>query len=99
MTSRPLLLAAVGKAASHAGQTQLYLTPLHAKVQTIRSLITNIRAALQHVRAAAEQLPSIDRWATLLRYICPRIACFLRKSLVSRSRKIVARRLLVAYSL
>jgi Transposase DDE domain len=30
VTSRPLLLAAVGKTASHAGQTQLYLTPLHA---------------------------------------------------------------------
>jgi hypothetical protein len=74
VTSRPLLLAAVGKAASHAGQTQLYLTPLHGKVQTIKSLIANIRAALQHVKAIAEQLPRIDRWATLLRYICQRIA-------------------------
>jgi hypothetical protein len=67
-------LAAVGKAASHAGQTQLYLTPLHAKTETIKSLIANVRAALQHVARVAEQLPSIDRWATLLRYICDRIA-------------------------
>lgn len=74
VTSRPLLLAAVGKAASHAGQTQLYLTPLHGKVQTIKSLIANIRAALQHVKTIAEQLPLVDRWATLLRYICQRIA-------------------------
>lgn len=74
VTSRPLLLAAVGKAASHAGQTQLYLTPLHGKLQTIKALIVNIRAALQHVKAIAEQLPRIDRWATLLRYICQRIA-------------------------
>lgn len=74
VTSRPLLLAAVGKAASHAGQTQLYLTPLHGKVQTIKSLIVNIRAALQHVKTIAEQLPRVDRWATLLRYICLRIA-------------------------
>jgi len=74
VTSRPLLLAAVGKAASHAGQTQLYLTPLHGKVQTIKSLIVNIRAALQHVKAIAQQLPCIDRWAALLRYICQRIA-------------------------
>jgi hypothetical protein len=74
VTSRPLLLAAVGKAASHAGQTQLYLTPLHAKTQTIKALIVNVRAALQHVKAAAEQLPTLDRWATLLRYICQRIS-------------------------
>lgn len=74
VTSRPLLLAAVGKAASHAGQTQLYLTPLHGKLQTIKALIVNIRAALQHVKAIAQQLPRIDRWATLLRYICQRIA-------------------------
>lgn len=74
ITSRPLLLAAVGKAASHAGQTQLYLTPLHAKAKTIRTLIANVRAALQHVKAIAEQLPASDPWATLLRYICQRIA-------------------------
>lgn len=74
VTSRPLLLAVVGKAASHAGQTQLYLTPLHAKTETIKTLVANIRAALQHVKAVAEQLPTLDRWATLVRYICQRIA-------------------------
>jgi hypothetical protein len=74
VTSRPLLLAAVGKAANHGGQTQLYLTPLHGKVQTIKALIVNIRAALQHVNTIAEQLPKVDRWATLLRYICQRFA-------------------------
>jgi hypothetical protein len=73
VTSRPLLLAAVGKAANHAGQTQLYLTPLHAKTQTIKSLIVNIRAALQHVKQIAEQLPNVNRWRELLRYICRRI--------------------------
>ena len=31
ITSRPLLLAAVGKAASHANQTTLYLTPHHGR--------------------------------------------------------------------
>jgi hypothetical protein len=73
VTSRPLLLAAVGKAANHAGQTQLYLTPLHAKAQTIKSLIVNIRAALLHVKHIAEQLPNVNRWRVLLRYICQRI--------------------------
>lgn len=73
ITSRPLLLAAVGKAASHAGQTLLYLTPLHASAQTIKLLIANVRNALRHVARAAEQLPSIDRWAAMLRYICEQI--------------------------
>jgi hypothetical protein len=74
ITSRPLLLAAVGKATSHAGQTQLYLTPMHAKSDTIKTLVANIRTALQHVKMAAEQLVAVNRWDTLLRYICQRIA-------------------------
>ena len=67
VTSRPLLLAAVGKATRHGGQTQLYLTPMHAKFETIKTLIVNIRAALRHVKTAAKQMPNLDRWATLVR--------------------------------
>jgi hypothetical protein len=74
ITSRPLLLAAVGRAAHSGGQTTLYLTPLHGKTKLLKSLIANIHAALQHVKAAAEQFKSVDRWATLLRYISDRIA-------------------------
>ena len=47
---------------------------MHGKVQTIEAQIVNIRAALQHVKSIAEQLPSVDRWACLLRYICQRVA-------------------------
>jgi hypothetical protein len=74
LTSRPLLLAAVGRAAHSGNQTTLYLTPMHAEVGLIKSMIANVHAAIQHVRQAAEQLPRIDRWATLLSYICRRIA-------------------------
>lgn len=80
ITSRPLLLAAVGKAASHAGQTTLYLTPLHARSSTVKALIANVRAALQHVRSAAQQFGDIDRWSAMLRYISERIAPSLRAS-------------------
>jgi len=45
ITSRPLLLAAVGKAANHAGQTTLYLTRLHGKTDTLKKLIANVGAA------------------------------------------------------
>ena len=74
ITSRPLLLAAVGKAASHAGQTTLYLTPMHGKMNHLKSLVANIRKALQQVRIAAEQFNAADPWATLLRYVSDRIA-------------------------
>jgi len=73
LTSRPLLLAAVGRATSHADQTTLHLTPMHADVGLIKSMIANVHAAIRHVRSAAEQLPTVDRWATMLGYICQRI--------------------------
>ena len=73
LTSRPLLLAAVGRAASSGNQTTLYLTPMHAEAGLIKSMIANVHAAIQHVRAAAQQLPKIDRWRVLLAYICQRI--------------------------
>ncbi len=74
ITSRPLRLAAVGKAASHAGQTTLYLTPMHGKASILKSLIANIRAALEHVRGTAEQFKTADPWAVLVRYVSDKIA-------------------------
>jgi hypothetical protein len=73
ITSRALLLAAVGRATQHAGQTTLYLTPLHAAKTTLMMLIANIRAALGHVKEVAEQSPAADRWKTLIDYIVARI--------------------------
>jgi hypothetical protein len=73
ITSRALLLAGVGRATQHARQTTLYLTPLHAAKTTLMLLVTNIRAALSHVRKVAEQSPAADRWKTLLDYIVARI--------------------------
>jgi Transposase DDE domain group 1 len=74
ITSRPLLLAAVGKAANHAGRTTLYLTPLHGKANALKALISNVGAALRHVRAVAEQFKGIDPWAALVRYVSEQIA-------------------------
>ena len=74
ITSRPLLLATVGRAAHSGGQTTLYLTPMHGKANLLKPLIANIRAALQHVKAAAEQLGAADPWTILLRYVSDKIA-------------------------
>lgn len=73
LTSRALLLAGVGRAVKHSGQTTLYLTPMHAAKDKLLGLITNIRAALSHVRAVAEQLPKSDRWKTFLDYVVAKI--------------------------
>ena len=73
ITSRALLLASVGRTIKHAGQTTLYLTPMHAARTTLMILIANIRAALTHVRTVAEQLPTVDKWKALLDYIVARI--------------------------
>lgn len=67
-------MAAVGKAVSHANQTTLYLTPLHGRADMLERLLSNIRAALQHVKAIAEQYQDRDRWGCLVRYISDRIA-------------------------
>ena len=77
ITSRALLLAAVGRATHSGGQTTLYLTPRHGKANLLKVLIANIHAALQHVKAAAEQFKIADRWAVLLRYVSDRIAATL----------------------
>jgi hypothetical protein len=63
----------VGRATSSGNQTTLYLTPMHAQTGLIKSMIANVHAAIQHVKAAAQQLPKLDRWATLVAYICRKI--------------------------
>ena len=73
ITSRPLLLAGVGRVVQHSGQTTLYLTAMHASAHHLMVLIANIRAALAHVKAIAEQLPKIDRWHALLNHIICKI--------------------------
>jgi Transposase DDE domain group 1 len=73
ITSRALLLAGVGRAVKHAGQTTLYLTPMHAAKDRLMALLANIRAALSHVRAVAEQLPATHRWTAFLNYVVAKI--------------------------
>jgi hypothetical protein len=73
ITSRPLLLAGVGRAVKHAGQTTLYLTAMQGASRQINALITNIRGALAYVKTIAEQLPKADPWYVLLNHIVSKI--------------------------
>jgi hypothetical protein len=74
ITSRALLLAGVGKATQHANQTTIHLTPMHAAKKSLILLISNVRAALAHVKATAEQLLNPDRWRLFLDYVVAQIA-------------------------
>lgn len=43
---------------------------MHAEVGLIKSMLANVHAAIEHVKAAAQQLSKMDRWRALLTYIC-----------------------------
>ncbi len=73
ITGRALLLAGVGRAVKHGGQTTLYLTPMHAAKDKVLALIANVHAALSHVKAVAEQLPGANRWTSVVDYVVAKI--------------------------
>jgi len=66
MTSRPLLLHAVGKQTQHAGQTILTLTSMHAESGRIQRALRDLTGFLRGLREAAEQLDWAGRWSRIL---------------------------------
>ncbi len=66
ITSRPLLLNAVGKQTTHAGQTTVTVTSMHAKAPQMRSALQAISSFLATIRNAAEQLTFAQRWLLIL---------------------------------
>jgi hypothetical protein len=73
ITSRPLLLAAVGRITTHSGQTRVLLSITHAAADKVKALVENVQKGLQHVLTTAPQLPPIQRWKVLVRYIVDKI--------------------------
>jgi hypothetical protein len=66
ITSRPLLLHAVGKQTRHAGQTRLTITSMHGKASRIRKILSYLTAFLRAIRRTAEQLDWSERWRIIL---------------------------------
>ena len=62
VTSRPLLLHAVGRIIQSGGQTTLRLTSNHAEASQVQSLLTGLSLFLSGLMNAAEQLPATERW-------------------------------------
>ena len=66
ITTRPLLLHAVGKQTRHAGQTKLTITSSHAKARSIHQILSGLTNLFRQVREAAEQLSWTERWRMIL---------------------------------
>ena len=66
ITSRPLLLHAIGRKTSHSNQSTLTLTSLHAEASTIQASVKAVSGFLASVRSMAEQLRPGERWRLML---------------------------------
>jgi hypothetical protein len=62
----------VGRAVKHAGQTTLYLTPMHAAKDKLMDLIANIHAALSHVKAVGSSCQTPTAGGRLLTSLWPK---------------------------
>ena len=66
ITSRPLLLSAIGRRTTHAGQTTIRVGSTHGKHACVRSALTRIGLFLEALRSNAEQLTPLQRWHRIL---------------------------------
>ena len=73
ITSRPLLLNGVARLTRHAGQSRLLLTLTHVAGDQVKTMISRIRKGLDFILANAPQLPKVERWPALVRYIIDKI--------------------------
>jgi hypothetical protein len=68
ITSRPLLLQAIGRQTQHAGQTTITVTSTHGEHHHARRAFLRIAGFFARLRQTAEQLTDLDRWYRILSY-------------------------------
>lgn len=66
ITSRPLLLHAIGRQTRHGGQTRLTITSTHARGERMRVALARLTAFFISLRSTAEQLGRVARWRIIL---------------------------------
>ena len=66
ITSRPLLLQAIGRQTSHAGRTTVTITSSHGEHRRARNALTRIAGFFSELRKTAEQLTPLERWYRIL---------------------------------
>jgi hypothetical protein len=62
ITTRPLLLTAIGRQTSHAGRTTIHVSSPHGKHAKARLALSRIAVFLEYLRSMAEQLTPLERW-------------------------------------
>ena len=58
ITSRPMLLHAVGRPTAHAGQRHLLIRSMHVAKGAVVLMLTHVHALLRRIKATAAQLPN-----------------------------------------
>ena len=76
ITSRPFLLSGIGRLTSHAGQTHLSITPMHAQAKEARALLTAVSQRLKAWKSTAEQLPFASVWQRVCEFIATHVTGF-----------------------
>jgi hypothetical protein len=66
ITSRPLLLQAIGRQTRHAGRTTVTITSSHGEHHRARKALTRIAGFFNALRKTAEQLTPLERWYRIL---------------------------------
>ena len=66
ITSRPLLLQAIGRQTSHAGRTTVTVTSSHGEHERASLALTRIAGFFAQLRKTAEQLTALERWYRIL---------------------------------
>jgi hypothetical protein len=66
VTSRPLLLEAIGRQINHAGRTTVTISSAHGQRDRVRRALTRIAAFFAELRETAEQLTYLDPWYRIL---------------------------------
>ncbi len=66
ITSRPLLLAAIGERTRHGRQTALRITSTHARAGWAERVLNGVAKFLRGLTDGAEQLTADQRWARIL---------------------------------
>jgi hypothetical protein len=66
ITSRPLLLTAIGRQTQHAGRATLHVSSPHGRHGWARQALTRIGAFFAELRQTAERLTPLERWYRIL---------------------------------
>ncbi len=66
VTSRPLLLHAIGKATSHGGQTFIQVTNIHGAKNKVQAMLNRLVSFFRELKSIAEQLTPKQRWYRML---------------------------------